>query len=247
MFHIKKQLEIKRNVPYSTLILEAKEHLIEFQDRINQFFLISLFTFFLALCSINIEVETILRLIPEIQFFQLSPQDFFIASFSLSLYINVIYIYPYVMKNIILFFGPSLLLKEKRFIFPLVGISLTFTFLATTFALGLIAPLTFQFFFKYNLDNIEPFWSFNDFSSFLIKIIFIVILLFQLPLIQILLNILGLFPTKKMTEYWKFIILLSFLVSGILTPSTDPFTQTILAVTICMLYGSGLFFSKIIL
>lgn len=245
MFNIKTDLNLNKST-YLTLILESKEHFVEFRDRLLQLFVISTITFLLVLCSINVGAEIILRLIPEIQFFQLSPQEFLITSLVSLLNLSIILLYPYIIRNLIFFFGPSLLLTEKKLLFPLITISILFSVLAISFSFSVLAPTTFEFFLNYNSNNIEPFWSFKDFSSFLIGLIYIDLILFQLPLLQITLTVINLITVETMIQNWKNVLLFAFLLSGIVTPSTDPFTQILLALTICLLYGSGIFFSKLL-
>jgi sec-independent protein translocase protein TatC len=244
-FYFKKYFLLGK-IDYLNLVLESPEHLVEFRDRLFQFFFISLIIFTSLFFSLNIISDYVLRLIPEIQFFQLSPQDFFLSTLWVALNFVFLSSFPHFLKSLIFFFSPSLILNEKKNIFPLIGISLILSLIAIYFSSSILAPVTFRFFLEYNLNNIEPFWSFNDFSAFLLKLIYITLLLFQLPLLQILVHLLGILNVEKMVKGWKLVICLAFFIGGIVTPSTDPFTQFIISIVIYLLYGTGIFFSKIL-
>lgn len=237
-------IKFKNTNEYSVLILESWEHFIELRDRFLQIILISSITFVLICCSVNISSEIIIRLIPEIQFFQLSPQDYLINSFLRLLSFSLLFLYPFGLKLFTFFFGPSLILQEKKKIFPLISISILYSVIAIYISFSILAPITFEFFRNYTLDNLEPFWSFNEFSNFLLKLVYINLIIFQLPIFQLAALALKIITEAQMRKYWKLVIFLSFVISGVLTPSTDPFTQILLSLCICILYGSGIFFSK---
>jgi len=240
-FYLKKR---KVYTAYSAIRLETKEHFFELSDRLAQFSVLSIFLFLVGLLSTNTFSEIFLTLIPEIEFFQLSPQEYVITSILTLSKLILLLLFPHFLRILLFFFGPSLLLNEKKTIFPLIGISILSSLIAIFLSFNILAPITFQFFLRYNAENIEPLWSFNDFAGFLIKLIYINLILFQLPIFQIILHKTNVVSVNKMISSWKQIIFITFIVSGILTPSTDPFTQISLSGIILCLYGSGILFSK---
>jgi len=243
IFYFKKQFALE-NVEYLNLVLASPEHLVELRDRLFQFFLVAGSIFLSLFLSLNIISDYVLRLIPEIQFFQLSPQDFFLSTLWVTFNFVFLFSFPHFLKSLFFFFSPSLILKEKKNIFPLIFLSLGLSLLAIYFSSSILAPVTFRFFLDYNFNNIEPFWSFTDFSAFLLKLMYITLLLFQLPLLQIFVHLVGILRVEKMMEGWKFVLCLAFLIGGVATPSTDPFTQFLLSTVIYLLYGTGIFFAK---
>ena len=64
-------------------------------------------------------------------------------------------------------------------------------------------------------------------------------LLLQVPVIQVLLGNLGLITSKQMFSQWRFVVVGATIAAAVLTPSTDPFTQTLLAVPLICLYLGG--------
>ena len=68
----------------------------------------------------------------------------------------------------------------------------------------------------------------------------------QVPVIQILLGQTGLVTSKQMLDQWRFVIVGATIAAAVLTPSTDPFTQTLLAVPLIGLYLGGAAFVKLI-
>ncbi len=62
-------------------------------------------------------------------------------------------------------------------------------------------------------------------------------LAFELPVLLSILGWIGLVSSRGLLKFNKYAIVLAFVVGAVLTPSTDPFTQTLLAVPIFSLYN----------
>ena len=62
---------------------------------------------------------------------------------------------------------------------------------------------------------------------------------FQVPVIQLLLGQSGIVSSKQMLSIWKYVVVGSVVAAAVLTPSTDPFTQMLLAVPLMSLYLGG--------
>lgn len=61
----------------------------------------------------------------------------------------------------------------------------------------------------------------------------------QIPVIQIMLGQLGIVTSQAMFSQWRFVVVGATIVAAVLTPSTDPFTQTLLAAPLIGLYMGG--------
>ena len=62
-------------------------------------------------------------------------------------------------------------------------------------------------------------------------------LAFELPVLLSMLGWMGILSSRALLKFDKYAIVLSFVVGAVLTPSTDPFTQTLLALPIFALYN----------
>ena len=61
----------------------------------------------------------------------------------------------------------------------------------------------------------------------------------QVPIIQVLLGNTGIVSSEQMFKQWRFVVVGATVAAAVLTPSTDPFTQTLLAVPLIGLYLGG--------
>jgi sec-independent protein translocase protein TatC len=62
-------------------------------------------------------------------------------------------------------------------------------------------------------------------------------LAFELPVVLSILGWMGILSSRALLKFNKYAVVLSFVVGAVLTPSTDPFTQTLLAVPLFGLYN----------
>jgi sec-independent protein translocase protein TatC len=68
----------------------------------------------------------------------------------------------------------------------------------------------------------------------------------QVPVVQILLGQLRLVTSQQMFSVWRWVVVGSTIAAAVLTPSTDPFTQALLALPLVGLYFGGAFCVSVI-
>jgi sec-independent protein translocase protein TatC len=68
----------------------------------------------------------------------------------------------------------------------------------------------------------------------------------QVPVVQVLLGQLRLVSSKQMFSVWRWVVVGSTVAAAVLTPSTDPFTQGLLALPLVGLYFGGAAFVGVI-
>jgi len=71
-------------------------------------------------------------------------------------------------------------------------------------------------------------------------------ILFQVPVIQLLLGQVGLVSGDQMLSIWRFVVGGAVVAAAVLTPSTDPLTQMLLAGPLLGLYLGGAWMVKLI-
>ena len=117
----------------------------------------------------------------------------------------------------------------------LFGVGLAFSYF-------FLVPAALRFFITYGSEIVEPFWSFDQYFDFIAVLIFTTGLAFQVPVVQIILGLLGIVSGKNMLSAWKYVVVVATTLAAIITPSTDPVTQILMASALLALYlgGSGL-------
>jgi sec-independent protein translocase protein TatC len=175
-----------------------------------------------------------------VKFLQLAPGEFFFVSMKVAGYSGLILSAPMALYQIIAFVAPGLTRREKRVLGPIVlGSSLLFV-VGLVFAYVALIPAALKFFISYGADVVEQAWSIDRYFEFVLLVMFSTGLAFQVPVVQALLGILGLVSSQQMLSGWRYVLVGAAVAGAILTPSTDPLTQSLLAGAVVGLYLGGI-------
>lgn len=175
-----------------------------------------------------------------IKFLQLAPGEFFFVSLKVAGYSGLLVAIPVILYQIIQFILPGLTRRERRLILPVVAGSTVLFLAGLVFAYLLLIPAAVNFFMNYGEDVVEQLWSIDRYFEFVLLLLLSTGLAFQVPVIQILLGLLGIVSARQMLSGWRYVLLGSAVLGAVLTPSTDPITQTLLAGAVVGLYFGGI-------
>ncbi len=174
-----------------------------------------------------------------VKFLQLAPGEYFFVSIKVAAYSGLLLASPFVLYQIIQFVLPGLTRKERRIVAPIVMGSTVLFAGGLVFAYAALIPAALNFFINYGADVVEQLWSIDRYFEFVLLLLFSTGLAFQIPVIQILLGVLGLVSSKQMLASWRYVVLGGAVLGAVLTPSTDPVTQSLLAGAVLGLYFGG--------
>ncbi|HHP7243431.1 MAG TPA: twin-arginine translocase subunit TatC [Elainellaceae cyanobacterium] len=173
------------------------------------------------------------------KFLQLSPGEYFFVSIKVAGYSGLLLASPFVLYQIIRFVVPGLTRRERRLLGPIVLGSSVLFFGGLAFAYFLLIPAALNFFISYGADVVEQLWSIDRYFEFVLLLMFSTGLAFQIPVVQFLLGMLGIVSAKQMLSGWRYVFLGAAVLGAVLTPSTDPVTQSLLGGAVVGLYFGG--------
>jgi len=122
---------------------------------------------------------------------------------------------------------------------PFVGLGSIFFVLGGAFGHWALFPTTFRFLGQYTTGDIHYFPSVSEYFSFYFWFVVGLGIVFQLPVLILVLSRLGIVTPRFLLRNLKFAVLASFIVSAVITPSGDVVNQTMLAAPIILLYLLG--------
>jgi sec-independent protein translocase protein TatC len=219
------------------------EHLDEIRQRCFQSLFVVLSLILVAFCEIK-EIVKILEVpVENVRFFQSSPGEYFLSTLKISFYTGVVFSIPVLLSQIIFFLLPGLTSREKKLIVGLLLSSVLLFLGGLLFSYFVLIPAALKFFINYSVDVIEPLWSFDQYFSFILVLFLSTGIIFQLPVVQVMLSFSKIITGNKMLELWKYVLLLSTVIGAVLTPSADPLTQLLLSGAVFLLYILGSFFA----
>jgi sec-independent protein translocase protein TatC len=175
-----------------------------------------------------------------IKFLQLAPGEYFFVSVKVAGYCGLLVASPVVLYQVIQFVIPGLTKRERELVLPVVIASSVLFVGGIAFAYYLLIPAALNFLIGYGADVVEQAWSIDRYFEFILVLLFATGLLFELPVVQILLSLLGILSSKVMLSAWQSVVVGSMVVGAIVTPSTDPLTQSLLAGAVLVLYFGGI-------
>ena len=143
---------------------------------------------------------------------------------------------PVVLAQIWLFVAPGLYENEKKMLYPFIFGGTTMFIAGALFAYYVVTPFGFSFLIAFGAFEFVPLINIEDYIDFFAKIMFGFGLAFELPVICYFLALLGLIDDKMMTGFFRYAIVLIFIISAILTPP-DVLTQILMAIPLTLLYG----------
>lgn len=174
-----------------------------------------------------------------VRFLQLSPGEFFFTTLKTAGYSGLLVAAPTVLYEIIAYVVPGLTKSERTFLAPVVfGSSILFYF-GLVFSYEILTPAALNFFVSYADGAVESLWSIDQYFEFVLVLMLSTGLSFQVPVIQVMLGQLGIVSSQQMFSLWRYVVVGSTVVAAVLTPSTDPFTQALLAIPLVGLYFGG--------
>jgi len=160
----------------------------------------------------------------------------FFVAMKVAFFAGLLAALPIILSQIWLFVAPGLYANEKKMLIPFIfGGSIMF-FIGAMFAYYVVTPFGFSFLIAFGAFEFVPLINIEDYVDFFTKIMFGFGLAFELPVFCYFLALLGLIDDRMMTSFFRYAIVLIFILSAILTPP-DVLTQILMAIPLTLLYG----------
>jgi sec-independent protein translocase protein TatC len=172
--------------------------------------------------------------------------DGLMIQFSLATLVALIITVPVLLWNIWAYVAPGLHKNEKHFLIPIFVFSPLLFVLGAAFAFYILFPFVFKFFIEINESASVPtvlLPSIKGYLAFSIGLLKVFGLAFQLPLILVGLNRIGLLSRQTAIKSRRYVIIGVFILAAMLTPP-DILSQVLLAVPMLLLFEISLMFMR---
>ena len=146
---------------------------------------------------------------------------------------------PWIFWQLWIFVAAGLYPHEKRYVHVFLPISLGLFFAGVALAFLFVFEPVLAFLFSFNkYMGIDPDPRISEWLSFVLFLPLGFGVAFQLPLVMLFINRLGLVSEALFLEKWRIAILVIFVISMLLTPA-DPISMLLMAVPLTFLYFFG--------
>lgn len=160
----------------------------------------------------------------------------FFVAMKVSFFAGLLAALPVILTQVWLFVAPGLYANEKKMLIPFVVGGTVMFVMGAAFAYYVVTPFGFSYLIAFGSASFVPMINIEDYVEFFTKIMFGFGLSFELPVICYFLALLGLIDDKMMTGFFRYAIVLIFIIAAILTPP-DVITQILMALPLILLYG----------
>ena len=151
---------------------------------------------------------------------------------------------PYIIYEIWKFIAPALYKKEKIAIRKAFLMSSGLFYFGVLVGYYLVLPLCLNFFVDYKVsDQIENTITLTSYISMFMSLVLVIGLVFEFPMVAMVLSSIGLIDRKMMRKYRKVAIVAVLSVAAIITPA-DPMSMIILSIPLYGLYEFSILLCK---
>ncbi|HEY2827029.1 MAG TPA: twin-arginine translocase subunit TatC [Pirellulales bacterium] len=173
----------------------------------------------------------------------LSGQEPFMIWLKAALIAGCILSSPWTFYQLWSFIAAGLYPKEKNLVHVYLPISLGLFFLGV-FVSSFVFPPILKFFLSFNRSmGIEPEPRITEWLSFVLFLPLGFGLAFQLPLVMLFLERVGILTVASYLRYWRVSVLVIWVIAAVLTPG-DPYSIFFLAVPLMLLFFAGVLLCK---
>lgn len=171
-------------------------------------------------------------------------QAIFVIKLEIALILGIIISLPVILYQIWAFLAPGLHNHEKKYVWPLIFFAMVSFCAGGAFAYYLLVPYTLDFFLGLAPANVANNIAIDYYFGFLLRLIVVFGIVFELPVLSVILSSMGLISPAFLRKYRRHAIVIFFVAAAILTPP-DPTTQVMLAIPLVLLYEVTIFISYI--
>ncbi|WP_131786236.1 twin-arginine translocase subunit TatC [Protofrankia symbiont of Coriaria ruscifolia] len=165
--------------------------------------------------------------------------DAFMIRLKISLIAGAVVSAPVWLYQLWSFITPGLHRHERRWSLTFVGFSLVLFALGGFFAY-LTLSKGLELLLGFSGDGLVSILDVNKYLSYVIAMLVVFGLSFEIPLLVAMLNLAGVVSTAKLRSWRRAEIFLVFVFAAIVTPSQDPFTMIALGLPMILLYEVAL-------
>lgn len=164
----------------------------------------------------------------------------FMSHLKIGIVAGIILMVPVILYQVWKFIAPGLMTRERKYAGQFVFFSTIFFSAGVLFCFLFLLPFAVPFLLGYKTEHLTPIIKIGDYIDFTLKFLLASGLVFELPLIIILLSRMGIVNHAWLAKYRKYAFLVAFMLGALLTPTPDVFNMTLMSIPIYLLYELGI-------
>ena len=171
-------------------------------------------------------------------------QETFFTALKVAFFAGFIVSLPVIFWQLWLFLAPGLYDHEKKLVIPFVFFATLMFLSGSAFAYYIVVPVGFEFLINFGSTVVTVLPSIGKYVGFFTKLLIGFGIAFELPVITFFLAKIGLVDDRMLKDFFRYAIILIFVVSALLTPP-DVISQLLMAAPLTLLYGVSIYIAKV--
>jgi sec-independent protein translocase protein TatC len=176
----------------------------------------------------------------------LKPTEMFITYFKVAIIGGAALSMPVIVYQLISFVVPGLKPGEKKYLYFVIPATTLLFILGLSFGYWVLLPFALRYLLTFGGDIATAAISIEEYISFVTTLLLWMGVAFELPMVIVFLAKLKIVSYKQLRGYWKYALVGAFLAAAVITPTPDPFNQTLVAIPLYLLYEVGVLFARIV-
>ncbi len=173
----------------------------------------------------------------EVELINIKLASQFFIHMSSSFWLALVLTFPIMLYLLWTFIAPALYPGEKRGVKTAFLIGCLMFFLGVSVGYFVVFPVTLRFLANYHVSAMVPNQiSLDSYMDTFLMLIFVMGIIFELPLVAWLLGNLGVLHRDFFSAYRRHAVVLLLVLAAIITPTGDPFTLMVVFLPIYLLY-----------
>ena len=169
----------------------------------------------------------------------------FIIHMKTALCAGVLCASPYILYQLFRFVSPALYANERKYVVRVVGGGYAMFVVGVLVSYFLIFPLTFRFLGTYQVSgDVTNLITLDSYISTLVLMCLSMGIVFEIPILSWLFAKLGFLSADFMRRYRKHAIVIILVLAAIITPTSDVFTLSLVALPMWLLYEVSIWIVK---
>ena len=175
----------------------------------------------------------------------LHPTEPFMVSIKVGIFVGAVIALQIVFYHFWRFVTPGLMENEKRIFIPALLASVGLFLGGAALAFFFVLPFGLKFFLSFSTEALQPMITISDYFSFAIQVTLMFGLVFETPLVILILAWLGILPTRILKKYRRHAIALMAVISAIMTPA-DVVSMLLMLVPLYLLFEISVILAGVI-
>ena len=176
----------------------------------------------------------------------LSPTDHFFVLLKVSLWIGLILASPTLVHQVWYFLAPALEKHEKRAIVPALYMGLVLFLAGVAVAYFIVLPVSLRFLIGIGTEFMTQGWTANLYYGFIVKLLLAMGLIFELPVVILVLSVLGLVTPRFLRTKRRHAIVAGTILASMISPGDLLVATAVMTGALILLYEFSIFLSVLV-